>query len=246
MFCLHPEISASKQAWPCEKNKKQNQAARKWLSHFNLLYLPVSPLCYPDRSATLSPPPCQIANFDADELPASPCPESSWQGCAALKSASASTGRPLQTWPAGGRMARCGSEAGEGWSWREAHFDSWGLRVESVGHWQGGSAGGWDWGMNSGGSWVCMWQGRSWRAVAGCLGLVWVSWLGACPPVPPGFPAGLGASTGSSWSSGCRSGSLSWLSSALWKQRQWFAITDMQIRSISPSKACIFFLLLMP
>lgn len=104
--------------------KKQNQAAHKRLTHFNLLYLPVSPPRYPDRSATLSPPPCQTANFDADGLPVSPCPESSWRGCAAPKSASASTGHPLQTWPAGGRMVRCGSVAGEGWSWREVHFDS--------------------------------------------------------------------------------------------------------------------------
>lgn len=153
--------------------KRQNQAACKLRLHFNLLHSPVNPPRYPDKSATLSPPPSQTANFDEGELPASPSPESSWRGCAAPKSASASSGRRLQTWPAGGTTARCGSEAGEGWSWQEP--DSGGVRVESVGRWQGEGIGGWGSGMSWGGSWECMWQGLNWPAAAGCLGLVWVS-----------------------------------------------------------------------
>lgn len=81
----------------------------------NLLPLPASPLCYPDRSAALSPLPCQTALFGAGEWPVALFLESSWLGYAAPESVSDSTWRPLQTplsWPAGGRMERWGAEAG--------------------------------------------------------------------------------------------------------------------------------------
>lgn len=93
----------------------------------NLLPLPASPLCYPDRSAALSPLPCQTEPFGAGEWPVALFLKSSWLCYAAPESVSDSTWCPLQTslsWPAGGRMEHWGAEAGLGWSWQEVRSDS--------------------------------------------------------------------------------------------------------------------------
>ena len=81
----------------------------------NPLPLPASPQCYPDRSAALSPLPCQTALFGAGEWPVALFLKSSWLGYIAPESVSDSTWCPLRTplsWPAGGRTGCWGAEAG--------------------------------------------------------------------------------------------------------------------------------------